>query len=413
MHSYYRAPLPYTIILAVLLVLPACAAQTGTPTATASVGQRQANAATPTHPAPPGTPATPQHPATPATPATPRPTQTATPLTGAAAILSRLPEATALTIQDDLWVYGPVAPIERHFSLYRRADSFAGSGRIVESRRGTAPNYKQEQRIWAGELAVPLAAIQSLLNALAIVPLREGAYKPAITHSDDSPALDILIATPAGTVWFFTTSNEVEHVPWGAVIGERTYVIDSPLPTRALGALGSYLGPAALNYQGSSIDDPLACRADVPSIKAVASVPAPPSIITARRPSPSDPPRPRIGETINIAERHGLHDAPQIAISGPGRNLVVSDRAVHDQFIAMLDQPLVTIPTSGMGPSRFERLYFDMYVPGKGALTLNYHLGNGEISNWTTYYAGEEETIYAVRAPTGFAALLLAQFCGR
>lgn len=408
-----RTTLLRAIILAALLALPACATQTGTPTPTTSGGQWQANAATPTRPAPPGTPATPQNPATPATPATPRPTPTATPLTGAAAILSRLPEATALTIQDDFWVYGPIAPVERHFSLYRGADSFAGSGRIIENRRGFTANDKREQRIWAGNLAVPLAAIQNLLHIFATVPLREGAYKPAITHSDDSPALDILIVTPIGTVWFFTTSNEVEHVPWGAVIGERTYVIDSPLPTRALDALGPYLGQTALSYLKPAIDEPIVCRTDVPSIKAVAAVPAPPSIITTRRPSPSDPPRPRIGETINIAERHGLGAASWLSISGEVGFKVVVDHVVQQELIAMLDQPLVTIPTSGMGPSRFERLYFDMYVPGKGALTLNYNLGNGEISNWTTFYAGEGETIYAVRAPAGFAGLLLAQFCGR
>jgi hypothetical protein len=414
MRRLRSARLVRAVIVTALLLLPACSRSVGTPTVTTSGAVAQTTPAMPIRPAPPSTPGTLQASAildTPTPAPTPTATRRATPLTGVSAILNRLTEATALTIQHDWNGLSWDAPVEARYSLYRKGDRFVGPGRQVVGTTGVILSNERGQRVQSGEIIVPLATIETFLRTLITVPLREGAYQPKITHFDDYPRINILIATPVSTIWFFTSSNEPGYAPWGAVIGEQTYVVDSPIPGQALKQLRDHLNIWRPAKELSPSLEPLPCRGNAPPVKPVAAMPAPALIVPQyTTSSPGARSQPRIGETINIAEREGLRSTQRFAVYAPVRSKAVEEQAIVEQLIGMLNDPAITILSSRLGPTRYDSIEIVFPLAEHGRLRLHYHLSSDEIY-LQNQSSSEGEIIYAVRAPAEFGALLLSQLC--
>lgn len=148
-------------------------------------------------------------------------------LGGPAAVAAQHPatlplRATRALVVVDAWEgYSPIAPIQATYRLARSADgSFAGTVEIVVGtgviRRDTSFSVR-----------LPRAAADSLFQVLANVPLRQGSYRPTLTHTDDHPSITADLTVGDSVVRFRTTSQGAAHVPWQVIAGETSYVSGS------------------------------------------------------------------------------------------------------------------------------------------------------------------------------------------
>src|SRR5262249_5489391 len=142
--------------------------------------------------------------------------------------------------------------------------------------------------------------------------------------------------------------------PWGAVIGQQTYTIDSAIPGQAFKALRPYLKLRDPDDEKPEARTPLPCRADAPAVKPVTTIPAPAKLAPASIAAPSAEPMPDAGETINLAARHSLRSTQSILAYVMGGSATVADSTLVAQFVALLNQPLVVVPSTSLGPSYFD-----------------------------------------------------------
>ncbi len=97
------------------------------------------------------------------------------------------------------------------------------------------------------EIAIPRAdidldTVDTFLALLMDSPLLPREYVPSITRTDDYPAITIELGSGSEKVTFFTRSQGIRHVPWGAEATGTTYVIPDGTPARALEILDPFLG---------------------------------------------------------------------------------------------------------------------------------------------------------------------------
>jgi hypothetical protein len=79
--------------------------------------------------------------------------------------------------------------------------------------------------------------------------MQEGYYKPFMEHTDDYPVFGYQVDSPAGTLSFYTVSQNSssgnkftqDNLPWAVYFNKREFVVNSPLASQALGKLRPYL----------------------------------------------------------------------------------------------------------------------------------------------------------------------------
>jgi hypothetical protein len=167
----------------------------------------------------------------------PTPTSVPEPTSTAVAPLTDVTSATAFRLRDDWSGLTTVSPITILYSVTKAADgSFAGTGDFSVA-QGTAKAVTSTVNI-----TIPADVAQSFLQKITALPIEEGAYTPVITHTDDNPLLTVTLDTPGeGTLTVYSQSQGDQHVPWGASIAGKDYVINSPAPAEALALLDPYL----------------------------------------------------------------------------------------------------------------------------------------------------------------------------
>lgn len=146
--------------------------------------------------------------------------------------------ARALVVVDHWYGLSPVSPRQAIYRLERSADgSFAGT---VQMAVGAGPI----RRDTSFAVRLSSAAADSLLRVLSNAPLRQGPYRPTMTHTDDYPSITAALTVSDSVVRFHTTSQGAVHVPWQVSAGGTTYVSDSPEIWSALGPALERMGSA-------------------------------------------------------------------------------------------------------------------------------------------------------------------------
>lgn len=145
--------------------------------------------------------------------------------------------ATRALVVVDAWEgYSAVSPTRATYSLSRSADgSFTGTVQI-----SVGAGLIHRDTSFAVHL--PRSAVDSLLQVLSDVPLREGRYRPTFTHTDDYPSITVDLTAGDSVVRFHTTSQGAAHVPWRVSAGGRTYVSESEAIWSALSAVLGRIG---------------------------------------------------------------------------------------------------------------------------------------------------------------------------
>jgi hypothetical protein len=142
-----------------------------------------------------------------------------------------LRDARALVVVDAWEGFSAISPIRATYDLRRAADgSFTGTVQI-----SVGAGLIRRDTSFAAHL--PRTAMGSLLQVLSEVPLREGSYRPTLTHTDDYPSITIDLTVGDSVIRFHTTSQGAAHVPWRVTAGGRTYVSGSEAISSALGAV--------------------------------------------------------------------------------------------------------------------------------------------------------------------------------
>jgi hypothetical protein len=167
----------------------------------------------------------------------PTPSPVAAPTVTAVAPLTDVTSATAFRLRNDWDGLSAVSPITILYSVTRGADgSFTGTGDF--SVAGGTPQVVTSTE----SIAIPADVASAFLQKVAAFPIKEGTYTPAITHTDDYPLLTITVDTPGeGTLTIYSQSQGDQHIPWGASIAGKDFVIDSPAPAEAIALLDPYL----------------------------------------------------------------------------------------------------------------------------------------------------------------------------
>lgn len=157
----------------------------------------------------------------------------------AAQRLPSLQGTRAITIVDEWDGFSAIAPIRATYTLRRAADgSFGGTAQV-----SVGNGLVRRDTSFAVQLS--RAAVDSLFAVLSSVPLREGAYRPTFTHTDDEPSITVELAARGSTVRFHTRSQGAAAVPWQVSTGRRTYVSDSEAIAPALGSVTGRMGRTA------------------------------------------------------------------------------------------------------------------------------------------------------------------------
>jgi hypothetical protein len=149
--------------------------------------------------------------------------------------LPSLAKVDSIRISDDWTGLSPVAPLERDYFLKRQGKGFSGTANF------SVAGYSGQPRTATANIQIPAAAAKKFLELLASSPLKAGDYTASINHTDDYPHISVELMSKDEIVRFFTQSQGRDHVPWGAKIKEKTYVISSDAPARALKTLEPYL----------------------------------------------------------------------------------------------------------------------------------------------------------------------------
>ena len=150
-------------------------------------------------------------------------------------------EATHIELVDHWYGMHPLAPFDTNAEL-ELGDGGAMSGSVTFSIGYGAGMHSESQ-----DVSLTGRQTKSLLEALAEVSAVAGKYEPLIEHTDDMPSISIVLSTPIGQIKFFTESQGKYHAPWGVMVGEDTFVVDSPVPGKVLHRLRRLLGAKRLN----------------------------------------------------------------------------------------------------------------------------------------------------------------------
>lgn len=163
-------------------------------------------------------------------------------LGGPAAIAAQQPVSLSLGATRELVIvdawsgYSPVSPRRTTYSLRRWADgSFRGTVQIT-----VGPAFIRRDTSFAVQL--PGAAVDSVLQLLSEVPLREGRYRPTFTHTDDVPWIVVDLTVGDSVIRFQTASQGEAHVPWQVRAGGGRYVSASEAIWPALAAMLDRIG---------------------------------------------------------------------------------------------------------------------------------------------------------------------------
>ena len=169
--------------------------------------------------------------------AAPTPSPVAASTVTAVAPLTDVTSATAFRLRNDWAGLSTASPITILYSVTKGTDgSFTGTGDF--SVAGGTPKVVTSTE----SIAIPADVASAFLQKVAAFPTKEGTYAPAITHSDDNPLLTITVDTPGeGTLTIYSQSQGDQHIPWGASIAGKNYVIDTPAPAEAIALLDPYL----------------------------------------------------------------------------------------------------------------------------------------------------------------------------
>lgn len=90
-------------------------------------------------------------------------------------------------------------------------------------------------------IEIPVDVTQAFFAKLKESELAEGQYEPNIMWTDDYPSLNITIDTRREVIELYTQSQGEDHIPWGATIRGKEYIIDSGIPSEALAILEPYM----------------------------------------------------------------------------------------------------------------------------------------------------------------------------
>jgi hypothetical protein len=149
--------------------------------------------------------------------------------------LPRLSEATGIRILDSWNGLSPFAPVTIRYELKNGSAGFTGQGNFSV---GYPPTGTVET------VTLPVGAAGKFFSTLddPAMPVQEGTYEPLITHTDDYPSLIIHLDFSGGEkVTYFSNSQGAGHVPWGLTYKDKTYIVNSPIPSYALDTLWPYL----------------------------------------------------------------------------------------------------------------------------------------------------------------------------
>jgi hypothetical protein len=140
----------------------------------------------------------------------------------------------SITIVDNWTGLSPLAPIEAYFRL-EPTPGFC-SGMAEFSVAGYTDAITRSVPI-----SIPLAVIEEFLALLESTPLELGKYKRLFNHTDDFPAISIVIKSRARDLGFASESQGRRHIPWRVVVGQDEYVTYADSPAQALDLLDPYL----------------------------------------------------------------------------------------------------------------------------------------------------------------------------
>lgn len=140
----------------------------------------------------------------------------------------------AITIADYWTGLSEVAPIEADFRLQPATDSFSGMADFSVAAYTAAITSSVP-------ISVPLEVIDELLALLESTPLETGEYKPVFNHTDDFPAISIIVDGREVDIGFASTSQGSRHIPWRVEVGRHHYVTYADTPLQALDLLDPYL----------------------------------------------------------------------------------------------------------------------------------------------------------------------------
>lgn len=143
-------------------------------------------------------------------------------------------EVESITISDEWRGLSPIAPLSANFYLNRSGDYFTGTADFSVGSYSTLHEAHES-------VAVPVDAVKLFWEILSDARLEPGTYTPKIEWTDDYPSINIRIRAGEQTLIIYSLSQGEGHVPWGATIGDQSYVIHSDAPMRALDMLRPFL----------------------------------------------------------------------------------------------------------------------------------------------------------------------------
>jgi hypothetical protein len=166
-----------------------------------------------------------------------------------------LTEARIIRIEDDWGGFSPFSPLKAHYQLQRGASDFSGKATF------SARRYARFSKEVVEDISIPIDKANGFLSTLSGVRITPGKYVPRIEHTDDYPSIRIQIELKDQKIDFFTESQGERHVPWGATISGKSYIVDSDLPSRALESLRPYLKRDVLtrlvnSIQSNKVEEP-------------------------------------------------------------------------------------------------------------------------------------------------------------
>ncbi len=144
-------------------------------------------------------------------------------------------QVSAIVIEDDWVGYSPVAPIEAHFRLQKSNDGFDGEAFF------SVGGFSTSTLTDTVSIHIPQVEALQFLDSLAQTPVKKSIYRPAISHTDDYPAITITLKLPDDLVVFHTESQGAEHIPWQVTVQGNSYVIYTADVAHALNALDPFL----------------------------------------------------------------------------------------------------------------------------------------------------------------------------
>jgi hypothetical protein len=176
-----------------------------------------------------------------------------------ARLLAALPETQSIRIDDSWMGLSPVAPLNASYALERQGAQFVGLGEFGARGMVFGSIQSGPRRTATRDIVLPPADAETFLRMLTGIQAVERPYDPQLRITDHYPSLSIRLETPDGTLTVFSQAQGTDRVPWALRLGERTFVVDSDLPTRAFATLEPYLHRDVLQ---SLADEVLRARRD-------------------------------------------------------------------------------------------------------------------------------------------------------